>query len=211
MGIAAGMGLALTLGGCESVSKDQCLAGDWVSLGRADGAVGRSSNRIEDIVKDCGRHGVTPDPQAYLAGWNEGVQIYCTPANGFNVGRQGSSHSGICPPALAGSFEQSYRLGYRLWSARSAVEQVETRIRSLESRIASDEAKLRQVDCARAKPEAQQDCRNKAQDLRNAIQDSRFQLQDARWSLLQKQAEYQATEAAVHAEASVLIPGYGGQ
>jgi len=36
LGAAAAMGIALLLGGCDTVSKEQCQAGDWRALGRAD-------------------------------------------------------------------------------------------------------------------------------------------------------------------------------
>ncbi|MFN7168423.1 MAG: DUF2799 domain-containing protein [Pannonibacter sp.] len=209
MAIAGGALLALSLAGCETVSKEQCQAGDWVALGRADASVGHPSSRIEDIMKDCGRHGITPDPQAYYAGWQEGVQIYCTPLNGFNLGRDGTSKSNICPPALGGPFDYAYQLGYRLWSARNEVRQLEDRTRSLESQIDRDRFSLNTTDCNGVRPEDRDNCRRNRDRLRDRIDDARFEIQDLRWRILQKQQELQATEYAVNTEAARLFPGYG--
>lgn len=77
----------LAIAACSTVSKEQCVASDWVALGKADAATGHPLSRFENIAKDCGKHGITADPQAYQNGWNQGVQIYCEPQNGFNQGR----------------------------------------------------------------------------------------------------------------------------
>lgn len=100
--LAAGASIAalLLLSGCETVSREQCVAGDWSGLGRADGAQGHPGSRIEDIAKDCGRHGISPDVAAYMSGWNEGVRLYCTPMNGFDTGRQGKALSSVCRPGF---------------------------------------------------------------------------------------------------------------
>ncbi|NBN65609.1 DUF2799 domain-containing protein [Microvirga tunisiensis] len=209
MAMAGGALLALALAGCETVSKEQCQAGDWVALGRADGSVGHPAARIENIMKDCGRHGITPDPQAYYAGWQEGVQIYCTPMNGYNLGRNGTTKSNICPPALVGPFDYAYQLGFRLWSARNEVQQLEGRVRSLESQIDRDRFTLNTTDCNGVRPEDRDNCRNTRERTRDRIEDARFEIQDLRWRIMQKQQELQATEIAVNAEAARVIPGYG--
>ncbi|WP_122522506.1 DUF2799 domain-containing protein [Pannonibacter phragmitetus] len=210
LGVAAAMGIALLLGGCDTVSKEQCQAGDWRALGRADAASGHAANRISKVAEDCGQYGISPDPAAYQSGWQEGVQIYCTPLNGFNIGRQGDSKSDICPPALAGQFEYAYQLGNRIYSARREVENVESRLRYLESSTDSARFDLSRLDCGSGSPDERNACRQKADRLRDRISDGRFEIQDLRFRLMQRQGEYAATEAAVNAEARRLISGYGG-
>lgn len=210
LGAAAAMGIALLLSGCDTVSKEQCQAGDWRALGRADAASGHAANRIAKVAEDCGEYGVSPDPAAYQSGWQEGVQIYCTPLNGFNIGRQGDGKSDICPPALAGQFEYAYQLGNRIYSTRNEVESIESRLRYLESSTDRERFELMRLDCGAAKPEDRDSCRHKASRLRDRINDGRFEIQDLRWRLMHKQGEYAATEAAVNAEARRLISGYGG-
>lgn len=196
------------LAGCETVSKEQCLAGDWSEIGRAHAAQGFPSSRFEDVTKDCGRHGITPDPQAYMSGWSEGVLLYCTPLNGFNLGQQNTSLSPICPPNLAGEAERAHRLGQRLWSSRDRVTQLERRIDERQREIDRLNADIGRVNCGDKKGDELTACRNRLNDLRQKVQDARFQMQDARFDLNDRRRDYEATRWQVEEEARRTIPGY---
>lgn len=209
-GIAALLA-ALLLAGCETVSKEQCVAGDWVALGKADGANGYQTSRFDDIVKDCGRHGITPDAAQYMSGWNQGVQIYCTPMNGYNTGRQGKSASPVCPPQMAGSFEYAHSLGKRIWQARSKVEEQERRVRDIDNRMSRLRLDVSSLSCSGKNGDELRACRDDLERRRQNLQDARFDLQDARWRLMEAQRSYDETERAVSAEAARTIPGYGPQ
>ena len=210
--IAAGASVAalLLLAGCETVSKEQCVAGDWSGLGRADGAQGHPSSRIEDIAKDCGRHGITPEVQAYMSGWHEGVRLYCTPLNGFNTGRQGKSLSSVCPPQLAGTFAQTHALGRRIWTAEDRMRQVERRVSSEEDRMNDARRDLDRLDCRGLKGEDRDACRHKRRRLRDQAEDARYALQDARFELNERRRDYEFTLDRATAEAERIIPGYRG-
>jgi hypothetical protein len=199
---------AFLLAGCETVSKEQCVAGDWSELGRADAAQGHPSSRFEDVAKDCGRHGITPDPQAYLAGWNSGVLLYCTPMNGFRLGRQNRPLSPICPPHLAGEVEDAHRLGTRIWAARDRVERLERRIADRDRQIDRLRSDLDRLDCRSLKGDERAGCRDRRNDLRQKVQDARFDLQDARFELNDRRRDYELTLARVDREAARTIPGY---
>lgn len=209
-GIAA-LFAVLLLAGCETVSKEQCVAGDWVALGKADGANGYPTSRLSDIVKDCGRYGVTPDTDQYMSGWNQGVQIYCTPMNGYNVGRQGKSASPVCPPQMASSFEYAHSLGSRIWQARSKVEDQQRRVRDLDNRISRLNSDVSGLSCSGKDGDELKACRDNVHRRRQDLQDARFDLQDARWRLSEAQRFYDETERTVSAEAARTIPGYGVQ
>ncbi|MBD8891552.1 DUF2799 domain-containing protein [Labrenzia suaedae] len=211
MGGIAALFAVLLLAGCETVSKEQCAAGDWVALGKADGANGYQASRLADIVKDCGRYGVTPDTDQYMSGWNQGVQIYCTPMNGYNAGRQGKSASPVCPPQMAGSFEYAHSLGKRIWQARSKVEEQERRVRDIDNRMSRLRLDVGSLSCSGKNGDELRACREDVHRRRQDLQDARFDLQDARWRLMEAQRFYDETERTVSAEAARTIPGYGPQ
>src|SRR6478609_9316856 len=94
----------LALGGCASMSREECLTVDWRTVGYEDGAAGYSGDRIGEHRKACAKHGVTPDLSAYQAGRSEGLQEFCRPQNGFRLGANGGSYGGQCPAELDPDF-----------------------------------------------------------------------------------------------------------
>ena len=111
----------LMLASCASMSKNECLYADWRAIGYEDGAVGAPTTAISSRRQACAKAGVTPDMPAYLAGRDEGLVEYCTPANGFVVGERGFGYSGVCGRHAEASFLESYRAGARLHLLRDRV------------------------------------------------------------------------------------------
>ncbi|HEX7036642.1 MAG TPA: DUF2799 domain-containing protein [Pseudomonadales bacterium] len=146
-------GALLALGGCASLSKSQCLADDWETVGYRDGANGVSSSALMRHQNACVKHGVTPDREAYLAGWRNGVEQYCQPANGFAVGEAGGGFSNVCPPRLQEAFHAAWQDGRRLHVARAelnatyqAIDQRERRLREVKAELADIAAGMLEAD-----------------------------------------------------------------
>jgi hypothetical protein len=146
--LALAVGL-LALGGCASTTKNQCLVGDWQTLGYRDGLNGTQSTALLRHQNSCMKHGVTPDREAYLTGWREGVVQYCQPDNGFDVGNSGAGYGNVCPEHLQQQFRAAYSDGRQLYLARvelnnlrHGIEQRETRLRDVKSEIAGITAEL---------------------------------------------------------------------
>jgi len=145
----AATALALTLPGCATLSESQCLASDWQTVGYRDGMSGIQSSQLLKHQNACVKHGIVPDRNAYLAGWEEGVAQYCQPNNGFNAGERGASYSNVCPDNLKDSFYEAYQDGRRLFLAHSeinnlsrSISQKEYRLKQIKSQITSTEARL---------------------------------------------------------------------
>lgn len=145
----AATALALTLPGCATLSESQCLASDWQTVGYRDGMSGIQSSQLLKHQNACVKHGIVPDRNAYLAGWEEGVAQYCQPDNGFNAGERGASYSNVCPDNLKDSFYEAYQDGRRLFLAHSeinnlsrSISQKEYRLKQIKSQITSTEARL---------------------------------------------------------------------
>lgn len=124
--------------GCATLSKSDCLSGDWVRIGKQDGADGRTRSRFAKHVEACEKHGVSPNRLKYEAGYKEGLVTYCTEENGFAVGRRGDRYENVCPASREGSFLSRYRAGKEIYDVESELKSVDSDISSLESKLSSD-------------------------------------------------------------------------
>jgi hypothetical protein len=123
------------LGGCASLSESQCLAGDWQTVGYRDGSSGQNRAALLEHQNACVKHGVTPDREAYLAGWDQGILQYCQPRNGFALGERGAAFPTLCPGAVVDPFEAAYHDGRRLYLARAEIRRLEREINAREHRL----------------------------------------------------------------------------
>lgn len=139
---AAGLGLTLGLSSCATISEDQCLAGAWGEVGLKDGRAGYREDRLSSHAEACAKVGVVPDAAIYYAAREQGLRSYCLPANGFSVGRNGSSYEGVCPTSVEGPFLSAYRDGQVLGSAERAVSDAASRVSSLGSRAEDLDGKI---------------------------------------------------------------------
>src|SRR5215475_10016900 len=96
--------LLLVLGGCASMSKDECLTVDWRTVGYEDGVAGFPGDRIAEHRKDCAKYGGSTSLELYQQGRAQGLQEYCQPANGYNIGVRGGGYAGVCPANLEPAF-----------------------------------------------------------------------------------------------------------
>jgi hypothetical protein len=120
----------LVLGGCASMSEDECLTVDWRTIGFEDGAAGYTGDRIGQHRKACAKHGVTPDLTAYRSGRDEGLREYCHPNNGFRLGARGGSYNGLCPADLDGPFVTAYQSGRQLYELESRLNDATSELQS---------------------------------------------------------------------------------
>ena len=140
--MAAALGAGLALGSCATMSEDQCLAGAWGEVGLADGRAGYGEDRLASHAEACAKVGVVPDEAVYFAAREEGLRSYCVPANGFRVGRDGSSYAGVCPASVEGPFLSAYRDGQVLGAAERAVSDAASRVSSYASRAEELDEKI---------------------------------------------------------------------
>lgn len=132
----------LALAGCASLSKSQCLAQDWETIGYRDGLSGTQSSALMRHQDACVKHGVVPDRQAYLAGWQDGVEQYCQPANGFAAGERGAAFSNVCPGHLQRAFHAAYQDGRQLYLAKAEIDDLNRAIVQREGRLREVKSEL---------------------------------------------------------------------
>ncbi len=123
------------LGGCASMSADECLAVDWTAIGYEDGARGYTTERFGTHRKACAKHGVTASLADYRHGHAQGVEVFCQPSRGFNHGASGGSYNGVCPAMLEDDFVDAYHAGRKLYTLRANVNSANSRIYAKEAEL----------------------------------------------------------------------------
>ena len=122
---------AMLLSSCASMSEVDCYYTDWYAKGLVDGANGSTMERFNRYVKDCSRHGVTPDRTDYIDGREEGLESYCTQSHGYEMGRHGRYYNYVCPSSLEADFFSGYNPGKRLHDAENSVVSINSSIAAL--------------------------------------------------------------------------------
>lgn len=134
--------LALALGGCASMNKNECLAVDWRTVGYEDGAAGRPAGRVADHRRACAPYGVAPDLTAYQSGRDQGLREYCRPLNGYQLGERGGVYAGVCPAHIEPDFVAAYDSGRELYNLRSRAAAAANRLANAHHEIEQTEHDL---------------------------------------------------------------------
>ncbi|MCK9510172.1 MAG: DUF2799 domain-containing protein [Pigmentiphaga sp.] len=132
--LAAAAVLAV-LAGCATMSAEECRTADWYEIGMRDGQNGKSRSYFDEHVTSCKDAGVRPDLARYTAGRDIGIRRFCTPDNGFEMGRQGNYYGNACPADLEYAFLQRYRAGKVIHDAQRRVDDLDTRLRERERKL----------------------------------------------------------------------------
>ena len=138
------LSLLFLLSACSSISKDECLAGDWYSLGVNDGKAGTLASKFREYQKDCADHGVMPDFKLCQHGHQQGLVFYCDFPHGEAHGRSGAEYNTACTGKLEPDFRRGYQQGRRWYQAKSAVDNLASAIGDLELRIAQSRDEIYQ-------------------------------------------------------------------
>ncbi|MCP5380813.1 MAG: DUF2799 domain-containing protein [Kordiimonadaceae bacterium] len=144
----------LVLGGCSKMmNKNQCVVADWRTIGYEDGNMGRSEQWLSKRREICAEYGVSPDLDAYLYGRNEGLQNFCQPRRGFDLGNRGIRYENVCPSNLETNFVNAYQDGLGLRDRQIHVNEIDraltsaqAQLKSLEDQITADTLSLATTD-----------------------------------------------------------------
>lgn len=136
----------LALGGCASMSSEECAASDWSAVGYEDGSRGYATERFSSHRKACAKHGITADFRAYQAGRDEGLVEFCQPSRGYNLGVSGGAYHGVCDVALEEEFLDGYRVGQQLFGLRSNVDSANARIDAKERELKRIRSEIREKE-----------------------------------------------------------------
>ena len=138
--------LSLLAGGCATLDKSECREADWKIIGLEDGARGRPLDYIGNHRKACAEHGVTPDLAKYKRGHASGLQQFCTPDNGFSLGRAGGAHKNVCPSALSGGFLAGYDTGRQLHALATDIERMQNDVQAMQTELDASAKRQRNLE-----------------------------------------------------------------
>ena len=138
--------IGIMLSGCAAMSEEECTYSDWTAVGYEDGADGRSSDRFGDYRRACADHSITPDFQAWQAGREQGLIEYCQPLRGFQVGESGGYYSGVCNSNLEPGFLDAFRLGAELYSLRSNLNTIASRVEANREAIQGIDSDVAEIE-----------------------------------------------------------------
>ncbi|WP_075188147.1 DUF2799 domain-containing protein [Teredinibacter haidensis] len=103
--------LMMLLSGCASMNKDECQLADWQAVGYQHGARGQNATAFEQYQKDCSKHKIKADFNAFKHGHQLGLNDYCTLEGGVANGRVGANYNNQCPSNRYPNFAKGYRSG----------------------------------------------------------------------------------------------------
>lgn len=101
----------ILLSSCATLSKQECLVGDWQAIGYNDGVAGYQAERLASHAKACAKASVAPDYLAWERGRQLGLKQYCTTSNAYNIGRRGRSLNNVCPITLVNTLQTANQKG----------------------------------------------------------------------------------------------------
>lgn len=123
--------ITMGLSGCATISQEECQVGDWYQVGYEDGQRGYRLDRLASHRKECSKYAISVDDtatQKYRQGRDKGLRQYCTPHNGFEVGRDGDTYYNVCPADLEKEFSYAYRLGRQYYELEREIKDIDNDI-----------------------------------------------------------------------------------
>jgi len=126
------------LGACASLTQEQCLSGDWQNIGYNDGVRGRLESYVSRHFDACSEVGVTPNVQAWMAGRAQGLPLYCTPSNAYNIGRNGDNLSPVCPASQRYELQRAWDWGQEYYEISEQIDDLEDEEHDIRQRIIAE-------------------------------------------------------------------------
>lgn len=103
--------LLLSITGCATMNKDECVSADWQALGYQQGARGGSTQAFNRMQSACANHGITANFTAYQQGHRQGLDNYCSFDQGLALGQNGSSYNTECSSVRYPAFKEGFVKG----------------------------------------------------------------------------------------------------
>ncbi|MCY3858089.1 MAG: DUF2799 domain-containing protein [Gammaproteobacteria bacterium] len=115
--VIALVGFLALLSACSMVSTNGCDGTDLRIQGVAAAQTGLTEQQARDVFVTCRPNSSQTDQSAFIAGYHEGIETYCTRSQGFRTGMEGYLYQNVCPEDSEESFLTGYRVGSALFIA----------------------------------------------------------------------------------------------
>lgn len=132
------------------------------SLGLEHGKKGLAK-LTDEVRSTCVNNNQSVDLELYEEGFNIGWSTYCTPFNGYEMGKMGDSYKSFCPFEKEDLFREKFLIGKKVYEKKDQVIELEEKIKALSKneekdespRVLNDELKKRQQHLLLLKREIQ--------------------------------------------------------
>ena len=137
--------LLLSFAGCASLSKEECLNGNWEEIGFRDGTNGRETSYLQRHAKACERAGVIPQQSPWEKGRQRGLPIYCVPEKSYSEGKRGKTLNPVCPVAQMPALQAANDKGLRYHEITEEINDLTLQIDELEGHVIGEEDALKRA------------------------------------------------------------------
>jgi hypothetical protein len=125
-----------SLGGCASMSKNECVAANWEDVGVRDGASGRPEEYLIQHSKACAKVNVVPDRGAWLHGREQGLDRFCVPYRAYQLGEYGGGFdAAICRNYDQDRLVNAYEQGLEVNRLGNALAHIDGEIHGINDRL----------------------------------------------------------------------------
>ncbi len=132
----------MSISGCATMGKNECLNARWQSIGYEDGAAGHAGSRIGEHRRACAEYNVVPDLDKYNLGRSQGLREWCTSGNGYYQGSRGTAYKGVCPEVLQEDFLEAYNIGLEVYAYRKEMQELEEDIADMQYQLDALEGEI---------------------------------------------------------------------
>lgn len=129
--------LLFTILGCTHTEKlaQSCQEIDWYEIGRQNGTKGLELANLKPVRVICKDSDQSLAEALYYNGFDAGVVQYCTPENGFELGRNNREIKNVCPVMLNAAFQKRYYQGRRFAELTRQSQELNKKMQNLETTI----------------------------------------------------------------------------
>lgn len=163
------VGASMGLSACATMSEEECQTADWRVVGFDDAARGYEDKRIREHAEACASAKVRVDFTAYQAGYEQGLQRFCTASNGFNVGESAKAHPQQCHSANYSKFVAGYMLGVEARALNQERSSLNKQIDEQEKQVASLQTAIDQADEILTQPNSTREDKRSAQERKKSL------------------------------------------
>lgn len=116
------------LGGCSTLSENECRNANWTQIGIHDGQFGERTELLQRHREACGKYGLQPDDAAYFAGREQGLVQYCDFNNAFRLGLNGTRYKGTCPNGVDLQFSRYNDAALQIYTLKTQLRDTDARL-----------------------------------------------------------------------------------
>ena len=122
--------LPFVLISCTSVITKHDCKKDMTAFGLEHGKLGLAK-LTDEIRSVCQSKDQTVDLEKYETGFNMGWSSFCSPFNGYELGRKGDAYKSFCPAEKESLFHKKFLIGKSVYEKKDQVVEFEDKIKEL--------------------------------------------------------------------------------